>query len=346
MHQAAIGANAMSDGEEMSRQEFSVAYNGTKRTSDHTIDVEALAPALLAFGLLLREANTEANGKKSKAKIIVASDFEHKCFQINFELIVTCYEQVKTLLGSAPVQTAKTILEWTGLLTPAGAGTTSYISYLAYLKWKRGRKVIQTHQLTDQDKSGMVAVTVEGDANQVHITNNVYNLSNNHKALKSTRDTFRPIGQDGFDSLEMKKGNTLLSRLNDDEIVDIVASCNSGLKELGEDDPNVEETTTWLSVYSPVYDKDSKMWRFNFGKEHVYVDISGTSISQDALARGGALAQDSYQVRLETSSQIGKDGIRSKPTYKILEVLYFKQAIPIMQQIGFFDDEVPPTLTK
>jgi hypothetical protein len=336
MHVQQKGGYGMADGEEMSREEFSVAYNGAGRARNHTIDVDSLAPALLAFGRLLREANGEINGKKSKAKILVASDFEHKCFQINFELVVTIYEHLKTLLGSEPVKTAKEILEWVGLLKPAGAGSAVALSYLAYMKWKKGRKVVQAQQLTDQDKSGVVAVTVEGDANQVHVHNHVYNLSNSQKALKATRDAFRPIGQDGFDSVELKQQSGILSKLDDMEIIDIVASCNSGLAELGADDPDIEETTAWLSVYSPVYDKESKAWRFNLGREHVYVDISETSISEDALTRGGALAEDAYQVRLEISTPIDSDGKKGKASYKILEVLKFIPAVPHEPQADLF----------
>jgi hypothetical protein len=52
----------------MSRQEFSVAYLGDHRHDDHSIDVQVLAPALLAFGRLLREANNEFNGKTVRPK--------------------------------------------------------------------------------------------------------------------------------------------------------------------------------------------------------------------------------------------------------------------------------------
>lgn len=75
----------------MSRKEFSVAYSGKAREEDHSIDVESLAPALLAFGKLIREANSEANGKSATSKVFVISDFEHKCFNINFEVVLTYY---------------------------------------------------------------------------------------------------------------------------------------------------------------------------------------------------------------------------------------------------------------
>ena len=79
----------MQDKSEMSRKEFSVAYSGIGRSDDHSIDVETLAPALLAFGKLIREANRQTNGTSTTAKVLVVSDFEHKCFNINFEVVLT-----------------------------------------------------------------------------------------------------------------------------------------------------------------------------------------------------------------------------------------------------------------
>jgi hypothetical protein len=106
-------ANGDSTG--MSRQAFSIAYNGEGRRDVHSMDVEALAPALLAFGRLIREANTEINGKNATSKVLVTTDFENKCFFINFETILGIVRYVRSLLGDDSVKTAKEILEWIGL---------------------------------------------------------------------------------------------------------------------------------------------------------------------------------------------------------------------------------------
>ena len=58
------------EGAQVSRQSFSVAYDGKARADDHTIDVNTLAPALLAFGRLLKEGNLAFNGKKATAKVL------------------------------------------------------------------------------------------------------------------------------------------------------------------------------------------------------------------------------------------------------------------------------------
>lgn len=315
----------------VSRHAFSVAYNGDGRKDNHSIDVEALAPALVAFGKLIREANVEFNGKKATANVMVVSDFEHKCFQINFELALSFYEQLKTLIGTDDVIAAKSILEWLGLIA---TGTLGTLTFLEFLKWKRGRKIESVQKLTDQDASGSVVVTIEGEKNTV--TNHVYNLTINPKALRATRDAFLPVGRDGFDRLELRQDSAIVEIIEPVEVEAILASCVSGLAENDDVDPEVERTTAWLSVYSPVYDLTADKWRFRYGKEIIYADISETKIAEDALLRGGAPANDSYQVKLEITTKVDGKGKKSKPSYRIEEVIRFIPATPPLRQTDLF----------
>jgi len=322
---------------EVSRHEFSIAYDGTALvdTGDHSIDVQTLAPALLAFGRLIREATAEANGKKSTAKVLVVSDFEHRCFNINFEVVVSLYQQIQSVLGAEPVQTAKTILEWLGLLGVTGGGGT--LSYLAFLKWKNGRKVTETRAISDTDRSGIVEVRIEGDGNTVQVHNHVYDLSVNPRALRATRDAFLPLGQDGFDNVKLRQGDAVVEEIDSGQVEAIVKSCNIGIEEAKEEpEPEVEITPAWLSVYSPVFDPSAPNWRFRLGKEVIYADISETHIAQEAIARGGVGIEDAYQVRLQITTEVDADGKRKESQYKIVEVIRFVQALPAARQIQLF----------
>lgn len=315
---------------ELSKHDFSIAYDGAAlaERGDHSIDVQTLAPALLAIGKLIREANTEFNGKRSTAKVLVVSDFEHKCFNINFEVVLSLFEQVRTLLSSESVKTAKDVLEWLGLLgVPTGA--VGGLSYLAFLRWKNGRKVIEAKPLTDIDHAGTVEVRVEGDGNAVHVHNHVYQLSENPRALRATRDAFLPLGQDGFDNVKLRQGETVLEEIDWREVEKIVKSCNIGIEESKkEPEPEVEVTPAWLSVYSPVFDPAAPNWRFRLGKEVIYADITATNIAQQALARGRVGIEDAYLVKLEITTEVDAQGARKESTYKILEVTRFVPAEP------------------
>jgi hypothetical protein len=329
----------MSDADEsaMSRHEFTVAYTGRAREGDHSIDVRTLAPALLAFGRLLREANATINGKKSTAKVLVVSDFEHKCFSINFELIVSFYERIKLLLGTDAAHSSKDILEWVGIICGPTVGGT--LSFLKFLQWRRGRKISQVTPLTDSDKTGIVEVRIEGDGNSVHVHNNVYKLAENPKALRAARDAFLPMGHDGFDGIQLQDSDGAVQELHDEEIKDIVASCNIGIEESKETEPEVEVTPAWLSVYSPVYDPKAPSWRFRLGRDVIYADISETDIAQQALQRGGVMVDEAYLVTLEITTEIDMEGNKKSPVYKVLDVTKFVPAGPSLRQDSLFEDK-------
>jgi hypothetical protein len=323
---------------EVSRHEFSIAYDGEALVAagDHSIDVQILAPALLAFGKLIREANAEFNGTKSTAKVLVVSDFEHKCFNINFEVVVNLYEQIRTLLGIEQVKTAKEVLEWLGLLgIPTSLGGA--LSYLGYLRWKSGRKVIETKPLTDVDRTGVIEVRVEGDSNTVQVHHHVYQLSQNPRALRATRDAFLPLGQDGFDTVKIRQDGEVVEEIDSRKVEEIVKSCNVGIEESKETEPEIEVTSAWLSVYLPVYDLNAPRWQFRLGKEIIYADISATNVAQQALERGGVGVEDAYQVKLEMTTEADAHGNKKEPTYKILEVIRFVPAGPVPRQSTLFE---------
>ena len=316
----------------MSRKEFSVAYEGPSRESDHTIDVDILAPALLAFGRLIREANREANGKTSTARVLVVSDFEHKCFNVNFEVVLTFMEQVKQLLGQQEVKNAKDILEWLDLLGGVVTGGVATLGFLGFLKWRGGRKIKDVTQVTDSDQTGQIIVQIEGDHSPVTINAHTWNLANNPKALAAARDALSPIGSDGFERITLRDGARVVGTIPREAAESILSSCMAGIDEAKDITPEIEETTAWLTVYSPVYEAKAGTWRFRLGQDVIHADISQTTIAQDALNRGGALVDDTYQVRLEIETGKNPSGKAKKPTFKVLKVLRFIPAKPSVQQ--------------
>jgi len=121
---------ADSKGDEMSRQSFQVAYDGEIDT--HSMDVQELAPALLGFGRLVRDANAELNGQAGDRESLVQSDFEHKCFNINFEVIQSILDAIVGFLGSEEVKTARQILVDLGVIGGGGG-----LGLFGYLKLRR-----------------------------------------------------------------------------------------------------------------------------------------------------------------------------------------------------------------
>jgi hypothetical protein len=320
----------------MTAAKFQIAYDGDA-LRNHTMDVQQLAPAMLAFGNLLRESNRQINGEKAKVNLLVSSDLEHKCFAVTFDLVLSFYDQIKTFLKHEDVQTAKEILEWIGLLGIPSLG--SYGLY-EYLRIKRGRKVTNITRLEDHRETGNLAIVFEGDSNTVVVNQIVYDLSENKKVTRAVAGTLAPLGAPGVNTLEFRKtvdGVEAKLAIREDAARDIEASCAPLLAEATALLEDPQTIRTHLQVYAPVFDPKAEHWRFYFGDQIIYADIRDTSIAADAIARGGAAVGDTYRVNLQIVQHETQSG-RVKADYKILEVLEFRPS-PIQPDL-FDSDEV------
>lgn len=311
------------EGGDVSRHAFQVAYHGTD-ADDHSMDVEALAPALMAFGRLIRESNLEINKDRAKVKVLVTSDFEHKCFNINFDVIQTTMQLIKSFLADENVETATELLKTIGVVgTAAGAGG----SLFGYLRWKGGRKVKQIQKLTDKDSSGDVIfnINIGGDGNSINIPVKILKLSENKKVLQTINDTLGPIETKDAERIEFRQADKPTASYNREDVKAIVASCEAGPDAVLVDEtkPTPEIVTATLHSYGPVFDNKAKTWRFKHNKKPIYADISETAIAKDGMRRGGSFVNDRYRVRMEVTPPESEDGT---PHYKIKEVLDFTEA--------------------
>jgi hypothetical protein len=309
---------------EGTRQAFQVAYHGDN-PNDHSIDIEALVPALQGFDRLVRQSNAILNGDRSRMRVVVASDFEHKCFHINFEVIQHAYEVAKTLLGDDHVKTAKDLLQLIGVIRSA-TGTTSLLDFL---KWKKNKQV-ETVKPTEPSKpdAPQTNVTIQiigGDGNTINVHPDVIRLAGDPRVLDAVKDTFAPIEMHEATRVEFREDDQPVSSIGRDDVRDIVLATDATeLVKNGSDDAATKTFITTLYVYSPVFDERAKRWRFLYDRDkHVYFDISETSIAADAMKRGGSFRDDRYRVRIELTPPTKPDG---DPHLKITEVLEFTPA--------------------
>ncbi len=322
----------------MSRRTFEIAYAGP--SDEHSMDVQELAPALLGIGQLIREANTSLNGKKATVKVMVVSDFEHKCFNINFDLVQSIYSQLTSLLATPEVEDAKRLLEWIGLV---GGPASAVVGLLKFLQIKRGRKIVDRKEITDANGEGVIILRIEGDYNTITINSQVERLASNPKVLKSVKDTLAPIGTNGIDRMEFRDGGEIIGKTTEQDAVDIVASCEIAEEEVPIlDEVNNPEIITWLKIYSPVLDRKAANWRFIYQDHHIYADVTDTSIVSDAIERGFVGINDVYKVKMSIIETIDKNN-KVSTKYKIKEVLEFIPA-PRQTELEFLktDDDKEP----
>jgi hypothetical protein len=74
-----------------------------------------------------------SNLNRTTMKVLVDSEFEHKCFLINFETLQTVLDKVKDFLNDEGVKKAGDVLQKIGVL-----GGTVATGVFGYLRWRNG----------------------------------------------------------------------------------------------------------------------------------------------------------------------------------------------------------------
>jgi hypothetical protein len=95
----------------VSSAELSISYDGESVRAG-LMDVQELAPALLASGKLLQKANLLMNGENTQIEVKVHSDFRKGSFIVDLHVAQGLLEQAKNFLALHPgIKEAKDILE-------------------------------------------------------------------------------------------------------------------------------------------------------------------------------------------------------------------------------------------
>jgi hypothetical protein len=279
--------------EEINRRRFQVAYVSDD-ADDHSMDAETLGPALAAFGKLLKAADKDLNTQKTAVRVLVNSDFEHKCFNINFELVQTVIREMNDLLSGAGIKNATELLTKVGII-----GGTTVGSVIGYLKWKNGRKVEAVQSV--QSSPHTVVVKIQGDGNTINIGADVLRLAQNNEVLDAVEGTLAPIGESKVaKSIEFREDDTPTAALTNNEVRAVLASCADRLPEPEREEPEDDKKTVTavLYTYGPVFDAKAPNWRFRYRNKPIYADVRETSIAKDAVRRGKSSMNDRYKVRM------------------------------------------------
>ena len=74
-----------------------IRYDGPA-LENHQMDINELAPALLALGDLIRDSNRILNGGETSVRVLVSADTEQQCFQLGFDVLQSLGDQIMNCL--------------------------------------------------------------------------------------------------------------------------------------------------------------------------------------------------------------------------------------------------------
>lgn len=171
----------------MNKEIVRIRYDGPA-LEGHSIDVNHLAPALLALGDLCTLANKQFNGDKAAVKVMVRANMEARCFEFDIELVQTIFEQVKSIINTDNVKSAKDILSWLGII----AGVPGAVGLFKLLKWLKGR-VITEKNIVKQSGRNVVEIKVSGSNNAVYVYPETAKLIEEPNAIQSVQKIVAPL---------------------------------------------------------------------------------------------------------------------------------------------------------
>lgn len=321
----------------MSKVAFQIRYDGPA-LSEHGMDVADLAPSLLALGELIKRANATFNGDAAKVNLIVQSDFEHKCFQINLELIQSILSSIGSFLTDEhALKNAQTIASWLGLigLPPTVFGL---FKYLARRKGSEIESVSPVLQVGDHeaaistiDSNGTVAVKFKGDGNTVIVNRNVYRLGEDPIIRDYAAKVVSPLKRGGIDTLQFDPESTIRGETISKADAMAIAEGRAELASKDEETFEPQTVVAHLQVTRPDFDSESHVWRFRYGGKTISVDISETDIADQVRARGYVRIGDTWRVKLLVTEKRTASG-QYRNEYKIAKVLEFSAA---SRQVAF-----------
>lgn len=292
----------------MSTASFQVVYDGPA-LANSAIDVRDLAPALLAIGKLIEEANACLNGERAKIHVCVNASFKTGSFGIDFQVIQSFFDMAIDLFSSDGVIKAKEILEMLGL------GSTPYAAYIGLLKlikWLKGRKISKVTLLDD----GKVRITVDGSPDVLEAELKIVEMLRNHNLMKELRKVFAPLEHEGIEMVTFLESGKSVEHGETITKEDVAYFMPPEAKQ--EPLPDKEEIMT-LQLVSVSFRGENK-WRFTDGISIFYAGISDEAFLRRVQnAEVSFSAGDVLDVRMHKRHWI--DGDAMKSDYKVMEVL-------------------------
>lgn len=314
---------------DMSKAKFHILYDGPALASNE-MNVRDLAPALLALGQVLEDANTALNDGHAKVAVKVKASFKTGCFGIELDVVQTLLQQAQTLFSNEKVATAKQILEWLGLLVQSPAYISgTLLGLIGFLKWLHNR-TIKRAVIMD---NGLVRVELD-DAHLV-VEQQVIELFRQTKLRQSLEDVLKPLETEGITEfavtnqkqtkrfITVSKGD--LPGLAAPELVPEVLS-----------EQNVEMSLQLVSISF----RDDNKWRFSDGNTVFYATVSDPVFLQQVKSNEPFASGDILMASLRRTQSLVGDSI--KTDYTLTKVLEHRRAatqIPLS-----FEVESPPIL--
>jgi hypothetical protein len=191
-----------------------IRYDGPA-LAGHEMDVQDLAPALLALAEIAKIANKKFNGDRASIRVLVNADTEQQCFQLDLSLVQSWLDHATLLMGKDNVATVNQIANIIGLAGPP-AGGLFWLYKKLYGKPKEGWAAPEV-TFQANDASGTTIINITGDGNQIVVSNETAQLAQDPRVLAHVKTVLAPLGLPDYDDFTILQGDKPLVQIDRDE---------------------------------------------------------------------------------------------------------------------------------
>ncbi len=289
-----------------------IAYTG-EALENGAMDINDLAPALLAFAELVKRANVLVGNTHPVRLMLNADSIKRGSFDVTLELIYSGLDQIKLLMGAAEDIGLKALSDALGIGATIKDGVFWLIQAI-------GNKKILNVSETDDNK---VSITLNDNA-KIIVNQNTYNVFMDHEARSSITKVIEPVKKEGIEGFEIRNPYNYEDKKPSFKVVkDDLQLYETPELETNVVPENIIEQEVLLKIVSLVFDEAQK-WRFTDGDTTFWAKVedkdfwNSVNSSEQAFRNG-----DRLKAVCRIVQRIGANGniITERSIIKVIEVL-------------------------
>ena len=296
----------------MSSTSFQVVYDGPALAGS-TIDVRELAPALLAFGDVIEQANFTLNAGRTSVALRVNASFKSGCFGIDFSVVQSLMNQVAALFKEPAVVSAREVTEQLGFVFAKGAAAVTGVIYV--VRWLRNRKIKRVVLLDN----GLARIELDDD--ELVTEQRTIALLRNFRLRQALEAAVaKPLEREGFDSV------AIATKPEDGFITITKAERSYFIAPPAESEELADETATANLQLVNVAFKDDNKWRFYDGTTQFHAAIlDDRFVHRVQTGEENFAAGDILVVKLRKRQWLEGDVMKAE--HEVLEVLNHRRGM-------------------
>jgi len=290
-----------------------IRYDGSELVN-HQMDVQELAPALLALAEMAQLTNKRFNGDAVSMNVLVKADIEQHCFQLDIHLVQNILETAKQLFDTDNFKTAKEIAEILGFVSGG--------MFSIWTIWKKASEKFDTNPITisTTQHDGLTTIVYGSGSSPITVNNNTYSVAIDPAMIELGKKVLKPLECAGYDTVGFYPDNKPTVEWSEEEARNFIKLPTQHINP--DIDPktdlNVTSIRTFVSVKTQRNDGKAR-WEIKWANKAVWVSIEDF----DWLHRfqSGQIHVDiPYKLDVSLEMTTSKTNPNLEPTYAIKEV--------------------------